>query len=181
MKYICTLAALVCLFHTGLKSQNTDPMLKKYAAYNLWANEAMTAWLSKATEEAMAKNIESSFSSLRETALHIWSAEYLWLKVLQNEPYDENPAKNFSGSSAELISAWLRTSEALKDYVHQLLPEALDAPPAGSSKSELTVAEIIQHTINHGTYHRGQLITMGRQAGLDSPPRTDFVHYVRQK
>ncbi|MFN2424735.1 MAG: DinB family protein [Cryomorphaceae bacterium] len=34
--------------------------------------------------------------------------------------------------------------------------------------------------MNHSTYHRGQLVTMGRQAGLSTPPQTDYIFYVRK-
>jgi len=40
------------------------------------------------------------------------------------------------------------------------------------------IADMIHHCMNHSTYHRGQLITIGRQAGLQDPPRTDFIYYV---
>jgi len=35
--------------------------------------------------------------------------------------------------------------------------------------------------MNHGTFHRGQLVTMGRSLGLTDPPKTDFIHYLREK
>ena len=40
------------------------------------------------------------------------------------------------------------------------------------------LADILQHIVNHSTYHRGQLTTMIRQVGV-TPPRTDFLVFAR--
>jgi uncharacterized damage-inducible protein DinB len=155
-----------------------ESVLKRYVAYNLWANQQMAEWLKEASPESWEQEIESSFTSLKKTALHIWSAEFLWLKVLQDSTYEDNPTKDFTGTFEELIAQWLAASEAFHLYVAQLSEEQFDAQRG--SNSPLFVSDIIQHCMNHSTYHRGQLITMGRQAGLGTPPRTDFIFYVRQ-
>lgn len=41
-----------------------------------------------------------------------------------------------------------------------------------------TVEEILYHVVNHSTYHRGQVATLLRQAGID-PPVTDLVFLKR--
>lgn len=161
-------------------AMSSDTLIKKYAAYNLWANQQMAAWLEKAPVGAMEMNIESSFNTLRKTVVHIWNAEYLWLRVLQEETIEPIPGNSFTGSDAALLSSWLAASDAFHQYVSGLDDEALSAFRNRSKpREELAVRDIIQHTLNHSTYHRGQLITMGRQAGLGTPPRTDFIHYVR--
>lgn len=149
----------------------------RYCTYNEWANERTAAWLATATEEAMTREIESSFKNLRKTALHIWSAEYLWLQVLKDEPYDANPTKDFEGNTDELIKGWLEASAAFRAYAERLDESELSGT---RGSTPLAVTDIIQHCMNHSTYHRGQLITMGRQAGLTDPPQTDFIHYVRR-
>ena len=37
------------------------------------------------------------------------------------------------------------------------------------------------HVFNHGTYHRGQLINMLRQLGVEKLPQTDFIVWSRNK
>lgn len=155
------------------------PMAVRYTEYNLWANERMAEWLSAAKEEDWTRNVESSFSSIRSTALHIWSAEYLWLQVLKDESYEENPTRDYSGSPSELIQGWLGASKAFHEYTLGLDASAYNEE-RGSGTAPLRVDDIIQHCMNHSTYHRGQLITMGRQLGLEKPPQTDYVFYIRQ-
>jgi uncharacterized damage-inducible protein DinB len=38
----------------------------------------------------------------------------------------------------------------------------------------------MQHVVNHGTYHRGQITTMLRQLGAQ-PILTDLMHYYRER
>jgi uncharacterized damage-inducible protein DinB len=38
--------------------------------------------------------------------------------------------------------------------------------------------EYIHHCMNHSTYHRGQLITIGRNLGFSDAPMTDYNFYL---
>jgi len=38
----------------------------------------------------------------------------------------------------------------------------------------------MQHLVNHGSYHRGQITTLLRQLGAQ-PILTDLMHYYREK
>jgi len=155
-------------------------MMQRYTAYNHWANQQFAEWLGTASEEDLEIEIESSFSSLKETIFHIWNAEYLWLQTVKDEPADNSPAKNFKGSKEELLDGWLRASENFSNHVKTMSPKELQEKRPRSNGEDFTaVVDMIQHCMNHSTYHRGQLITMGRQAGLQDPPRTDFIYYVR--
>jgi uncharacterized damage-inducible protein DinB len=37
------------------------------------------------------------------------------------------------------------------------------------------------HVFNHGTYHRGQLVNMLRQLGIEKIPPTDFSVWSKKK
>lgn len=154
-------------------------MMRRYTAYNHWANQQPADWLRTASEEDLHREIESSFSSLQETVLHIWSAEYLWLQIVKDESAENNPAKHFSGSKEDLLKGWLQASENFNNHVQTMSLEDLQAKrPKSRGEGYTVIADMIHHCMNHSTYHRGQLITMGRQAGLQDPPRTDFIYYV---
>lgn len=165
--------------HTVMQPTQTNDMtlLKRYTEYNYWANEQFTEWLSTASEEQLNQEIESSFSSLKETVLHIWSAEYLWLQTVKEQSTQNNPAKSFAGSKQELLEGWLQASQNFRDHVQGMTATELEAERSRGERVT-AIADMIHHCMNHSTYHRGQLITMGRQAGLQDPPRTDFIYYV---
>lgn len=158
---------------------NIQGMMAKYTAYNLWANQEMADWLRDIPEELFDQEIESSFSSLRKTLIHIWNAEYGWLRSVRNEPWGDSPGKDFSGTGKELLDGLLRASSAFKEHVTGMSDEQLSAIKKDARSGRETVyADMVHHCMNHSTYHRGQLITMGRQLGLKEPPRTDFIYYI---
>jgi uncharacterized damage-inducible protein DinB len=39
--------------------------------------------------------------------------------------------------------------------------------------------QMIMHALNHGTYHRGQVVTMMRVLELEDVPNSDLVRYQR--
>ena len=43
-----------------------------------------------------------------------------------------------------------------------------------------TAEEILMHVVNHGTYHRGQIITLLRQCGFTEVGSTDFMRFLRK-
>ena len=154
-------------------------MLQRYTAYNHWANQQFADWLRSASEEDLNREIESSYSTLKETILHIWGAEYLWLQVVKDQPTDNSPARSFNGSKDDLLDGWLQASENFSNHVKSMSLADLQANrPMSWGDGDMVIADMIQHCMNHSTSHRGQLITMGRQAGLTDVPRTDFIYYV---
>lgn len=164
---------------TGSEDEDLLSMMQRYAAYNHWADQQLANWLRSGSEQDINQEIESSYSSLKETVIHIWNAEYLWLQIVKNESSDNSPAKGFEGSKEDLLKGWLQASEKFSNHLKTMSIEDLQVQrPRSRGDGYLMIADMIQHCMNHSTYHRGQLITMGRQAGLQEPPRTDFIYYV---
>jgi uncharacterized damage-inducible protein DinB len=43
------------------------------------------------------------------------------------------------------------------------------------------VFQVLLQVMNHGSYHRGQLVNMLRQLGQQKIPQTDFIAWARKK
>lgn len=158
---------------------NETYSLKSYSSYNLWANEEVVKWMKTATEEQLHKEIESSFNSLIKTTLHMWFAEHGWLSTLNNENWGQPENHSPESSSAEILRGFIETSKAFKTFVHELNEENMNKTlTIGQNKNTVHVRDIVLHVFNHATYHRGQIITLGRQAGLENPPRTDYIYFI---
>jgi uncharacterized damage-inducible protein DinB len=41
--------------------------------------------------------------------------------------------------------------------------------------------QMLQHVVNHGSYHRGQVTTMLRQIGAAPPKSEDMITFYRQR
>jgi uncharacterized damage-inducible protein DinB len=46
--------------------------------------------------------------------------------------------------------------------------------------SSMPLINQMQHVVNHATMHRGQIVGMIRQLGID-PPSTDLLFYLRRE
>jgi uncharacterized damage-inducible protein DinB len=91
------------------------------------------------------------------------------------------PSENFKEPFREVVNGLLQQSRQWEDWVHNASELSLEHVfQYYTNKREhikLPVWQMLTHVFNHGTYHRGQLITMLRQAGVDKLPGTDFSLY----
>ncbi|MEM9023879.1 MAG: DinB family protein [Bacteroidota bacterium] len=151
------------------------------AKYNLWANTALLEVMLGLGVQDIDKELVSSFSSLRQTWLHIWDAEYIWGKRLQGENPTEFPSKNSEKTvgltqildvSTDLVALITRCDAAF------LRTKCTYTTTSGKTYSQLP-AEMLQHCFNHSTFHRGQVVTLLRMLGVDSIPPTDLIRYFR--
>jgi uncharacterized damage-inducible protein DinB len=56
---------------------------QKHLSFNLWANGKFVEILKTVDENIFEQEVISSFPSLRKTVLHIWDAEFIWLKRIE--------------------------------------------------------------------------------------------------
>lgn len=159
-------------------------LLEAYTAYNLWANTKITDTLRNIDTSRLDKEIKSSFPSLRKTTYHIWGAEELWWKRLHGESLAKIPAMDFSGSYEEAVEYFLSVSKNISFLVKgkdenylQTLCTYKDTRGNSYTQSHW---QMIMHCMNHSTFHRGQIVTMLREAGETKIPATDMIGFFRE-
>jgi uncharacterized damage-inducible protein DinB len=162
-------------------------MDKKYfmelAAYNNWADNTAMEWLHQITDEQWNQVITSSFSSIKQTAIHIASAEKIWVDFWEKVPDPVYLSGEFKGTKNDLIAIWEKASAALKFFVEKNPEEnyrqhiTFKYPRGGEGAMEFW--QTFSHIINHSTYHRGQLVTLLRQAGFAKFSSIDLATYYR--
>ncbi|RYD58658.1 MAG: DUF664 domain-containing protein [Sphingobacteriales bacterium] len=150
------------------------------AKYHIWANGLIIQALQRLTDEQLDTHIASSFPSIRKTVYHMWSAEQVWLDRLLLAEYPVWAESGFTRTFAEACQNWQKASAGLLDFVNKQFDDRgfEHVTEYRSRKGDLhktPVKFILQHTFNHGTYHRGQLITMLRQLGVEKIPNTDLI------
>jgi uncharacterized damage-inducible protein DinB len=160
-------------------------MTKQYftalAAYNSWANDKAMDWLSQVSDEQWEQTLISSFGSVRQTAVHIASAEKIWIDFWIKAPAPTYLTSHFEGPKNELIDIWKAASAGMHNFIKNWPEENYtDAVtfvyPRGGS-GQLPYWQTFAHSINHSTYHRGQLVTLLRQAGFDKLSSLDQATY----
>ena len=167
------------------KPTATSPIISlvyDYVLANKWAIETIITWLRTKPADAIEQEIASSFPGIRGTLVHIWDTERFWLSVIKQQPAPESFRRTgFHGTLEEVFKGIQATSKELADFVTNLSEEELCGtvsfytPWAEGSKTRF---EFIQHCVNHSSYHRGQLVTVGHHVGFHDAPMTDFSFYL---
>ena len=159
-------------------------LLINYQQYNHWANEKMCKYLEGIDEQGITSTEREEFETIKNIILHIADSEQTWLARLngKNIPHMHNLdiAESFSGichsirkNSDEFI-AFLSEKE---DSFFLLSTEYVNLKGKTFSQNN---AEIILHSMNHSTFHRGQVISMLRHVGYTDQSASDFIMFLRE-
>jgi len=152
--------------------------------YNLWANTKVSEFLLKLDPALLDKELISSFKTIRATLYHIWDAELIWFTRLNGTSLAAWPSESFDGPNEEAFDLFTSLSEKFVSFAESCTEEFLQnviqyTSIEGKNYSN-TVYEILTHVMNHSTFHRGQLITMLRNAGYTDLSSTDYITFIRQ-
>jgi uncharacterized damage-inducible protein DinB len=152
--------------------------------YNAWANRRAMEAAAALTPEQFTKPLGSSFSSVRDTLAHIYGAEWIWLERFQGRsPASLPDVKEFT-NLASLRKRWLEHETLLLGFVRGLTQADLDRVMEYKTLKfgvyQNPLWQSMQHLVNHGTYHRGQVTTLLRQLGAQ-PILTDLMHFYRER
>ena len=90
-------------------------------------------------------------------------------------------------SCADLLmlkKRWRELIDRRSQFISKLDEERLAAELAfkllSGDPSSMRLADQMHHVANHATMHRGQVVGMIRQLGID-PPSTDMLFYLRRE
>ena len=160
-------------------------LLKQFAAYNTWANQKITEIILVLPEEKQMAEVPSSFTSLYKTVLHMWDAESAWWQRMKLQERIIVPSENFKGTMKDVVDGLSQQNSLWEEWVSNASDRSIEHvfQYQNSRKEQFKqpIFQMILHVFNHGTYHRGQLINMLRQLGVEKVPQTDFIVWSRKK
>jgi uncharacterized damage-inducible protein DinB len=162
----------------------TPDEIRSLYDYNAWANHRSLEAASALTTEQFTKSLGNSFSSVRDTLGHIYGAEWVWLERFQGRSPSSLPDTTQFADVAALQARWAEHEARQLTFVRGLKQSDLDRVleyktlKFGVYRNPLW--ESMQHLVNHGTYHRGQVTTLLRQLGAQ-PIATDLMHFYRER
>lgn len=148
--------------------------------YHGWDNEKLLHHLKNLPEEIYWKRINSVFPTIAETFAHIIAVDELWYSRIQGRhiPYIQTETCKTIG---ETITKCSDLHEEIKQFFieighleHPVVYQNTKGEPFSNK-----ISEIIEHMVNHGTYHRGNIAAMIRQMGYEGTT-TDYICYLRE-
>jgi uncharacterized damage-inducible protein DinB len=156
--------------------------------YHLWANQKVFQHLKELPQEILHKEIQSVFPTLFAALVHIYRVENVWLLGMSSASYEEIVDVNNriteeteSKSLEEIEQLFAEIADRYQSFLAQKDLDAAKAYPHPQFGTLMaSYADIIQHLVNHGTYHRGNITAMLRQLGYAGVP-TDYVFYLYKR
>jgi uncharacterized damage-inducible protein DinB len=160
-------------------------ILQQLAAYNIWANALLMEILKKLPGELHQKEIPSSFNSLEKTVLHMWNAESVWWQRMKLQERITGPMDNFNGKMEDAIEGLMLQNKQWNEWINKAqehhLQHVFQYQNFKGEQFKQPIYQMLLHLFNHGMYHRGQIVNMLRQLGVDKIPQTDFIVWSRKK
>lgn len=151
--------------------------------YHYWARDRLLAALEGLTPEQFTRDLGGSFRSVRDTLAHLVGAETAWLARWRGDsPTSLLPAEQFPDLES-VRRAWQEVEQGVRAFLADLGREGvgrvisyrlLKGQPGASP-----FWQMLQHVVNHGSYHRGQVVTMLRQLGAAPPVAMDLIAFYR--
>ena len=159
--------------------------LRTLLDYNYWARDRMLAAVEPLSTEQYTRDLGNSFRSVRDTLVHQYSAEWVWYSRWQGtSPTEPIPSDRFADLAA-LVAAWRTLETGIRTFVDGLddaaIAGAIDYRLMNGQPGRSAFWQMLQHLVNHGTYHRGQITTMLRQLGAQAPKGTDMIFFFRER
>jgi uncharacterized damage-inducible protein DinB len=153
--------------------------------YHYWARDRMLAAVALLTPEQFTRDMGNSFRSVRDTVAHIYAADWIWCRRWQGDAPAALPGSEGFPDVDSIRAAWTE----LEGEVRQLVAGLDDEGAARVTEYRLFNGQprtspfwqMLQHVVNHGSYHRGQVTTLLRQLGAAPPKSLDLIAFYRER
>lgn len=159
--------------------------LKKYE-YHVWANQRVFSRMKELPDEIYDKEIRSVFPSIAKTLQHMYLTDVVWLNTMAGGTYEETrklvgerAAQLNNKGISEMENEYDKLSKQYENFLASLDSLDLNIPCEHPEygKYDAQYSELLEHVVNHGTYHRGNITAMLRQLGY-SGPSTDYIYFL---
>jgi uncharacterized damage-inducible protein DinB len=154
--------------------------LKTLFDYSYWANDRLCGVLSQLTTEQFTQPVAGSYGSIRNTMVHMLSAEWGWLERCGGAA--RGPALNAQDNPTvtSLFERWRHVEACVREFLSTLqdadLGRVVEFAIGGGSRQSMTLGELLHHTAIHGVHHRGQVALLLRMLG-HVPGNFDILLY----
>ena len=152
--------------------------------FNAWANRRVLGAVGALTPEQFIKELGSSFSSVKDTLMHMFGVEWVWLERLHGRAPSAIPDVEEFAEMAKLTARYEEHENEFLNYVRDIsqgeLDEVMEYKTLSFGPGRNSRWQMIQHVVNHGTYHRGQVVAMLRQLGAKGVG-TDLISFYRER
>ncbi len=153
------------------------------AKYKKWADKLLYSCISKLPERELKKDRAMLFDNILSLMHHVYAMDTVWkshLNGIQHNLQSRNPDVEISFQ--DLRNKQYEINDWYENYFSNLAlekhTESISFNFIGGGFGNMTRAEIMHHTVNHSTYHRGHIEGVLYQLSIE-PPTTDLPVFLR--
>lgn len=160
-----------------------DDILEQYE-YHHWATRRALNAVASLTMAQLDKSWGGSFGTGRALVRHVVGVERLWLERWNGRSPKELSEFPPTWSGRDFLRAWETIETEQREYLSELTRDMLlgELTYTNFKGDRLTyrLPEVLAHVVNHGTYHRGQIVHLLRDLGLPAPS-TDYLVFINER
>jgi uncharacterized damage-inducible protein DinB len=154
--------------------------IRDLLAYNEAERRAFFKAFSEMSWREFTKNREASFHSIRNIFIHTLNNTDSWLDLLQNKKQRSKKKFGEYKTLKEIETYMQQVEKHMHDYLETLSSQDLKKKyelEGLDGKPEMKAAEdILVHVFEDEVHHRGELIALFWQMGIEPP----VIYYARQ-
>lgn len=147
--------------------------LRKLFSHMIWADDCVLAAIRSAPTEKVSEECLDLYA-------HLIASESVWLARMQGEPPESAVWPKLSIDEIAAMSE--KTRVAYQAFIASLVgpvaAQAIHYTNSAGQNFTTRIEDILLHVVLHGSYHRGQIALLMREAGA-APAHTDYIAFVR--
>ena len=153
--------------------------------FHYWARDRVLVAAAELTPEQFTRNLGSSFPSVRDTLVHVYSSEWTWYQRWHGTSPSAMLDPLDYPDVARLQTEWSGHEARMRAYLGSLddagVRKVIEYRGLQGQPYRSAIWEMVHHVVNHGTYHRGQVQTMLRQLGVSPARSVDLIVFYRER
>jgi uncharacterized damage-inducible protein DinB len=155
--------------------------LERLYDYGYWANRRLLAAVAQLTVAQFTQEVAGSYGSVRNTLVHILSAEWGWLDRCGGLPRGSALKPEDYPTPESLVARWAMVEQSVREFLATLTDADLERKiefrlPGRDQAQVRRLGDLMQHGANHGVHHRGQVALLLRALG-QIPGNVDMLIY----
>jgi uncharacterized damage-inducible protein DinB len=148
--------------------------VRQLLEYNERVRHKFFEVLAKLSWEEFIENREASFHSLRNIFIHTLGAIDYWLDFLQKENLRSRKKFDDYRTFQDVQTYMEHVEKRLQYYLNSLPSGGLDKKYTTTNEAnetiEITAEDVLIHVFEEEVHHRGELIALLWQMGIEPPP-----------
>ncbi|SDO02822.1 DinB family protein [Pseudomonas jinjuensis] len=159
--------------------------VEKLLAYHQWAYERILGALAPVDDADYRAERGLFFGSLHGTLNHLAMVDRIWLGRVTGQPWQFERLDSEVAHERDELAAYLAEGMAeWKDWLAKQDDTSLRLPldyrnMAGQDLRQ-SLLDVIQHLVNHGTHHRGQMSAALTALGQPAP-MLDYIYFLPER